>query len=62
VRAVCTNAASLWKGFQTRFFRFYDTPNVSKPTRIRPLLPEVQQGISLSPPITKDGEMPWTSP
>src|SRR6201995_2279126 len=31
VRAVCTNAAPLWKGFGARFFRFYDAQIVRKP-------------------------------
>ena len=35
VRAVCTNAALLWKGFGVRFFRFYDTKTMRKAPETR---------------------------
>jgi hypothetical protein len=62
VRAVCTNAAPLWKGFWTRFFRFYDSQNMRKRPQTGLALPDVAQGTSLSSPIIETGEMPWTSP
>src|ERR1700755_1804881 len=34
VRAVCTNADPLWKGFASAFFRFYDTQNMRKRPQI----------------------------
>src|ERR1700719_1006039 len=53
VRAVCTNAALLWKGFRSRFFRFYDTQFVRKRPQTCPLLPDVPQGTSLSHPTSQ---------
>ncbi len=35
VRAVCTNADPLWKGFRDRFFRFYDSEFVRKRPQTR---------------------------